>query len=48
MFSNDPEAIGCRISYHSDEIDDSDIRGHSIDPRKPEDLRKGEGGGMRD
>eukprot|EP00730_Choanoeca_flexa_P000288 TRINITY_DN10132_c0_g1_i7.p1 TRINITY_DN10132_c0_g1~~TRINITY_DN10132_c0_g1_i7.p1 ORF type:complete len:110 (+),score=3.22 TRINITY_DN10132_c0_g1_i7:258-587(+) len=36
--SNDYEAPGCMTGPHSDQVDDFDIRGHSNDALKPEDL----------
>mmetsp|Transcript_3432 Transcript_3432/g.8492 ORF Transcript_3432/g.8492 Transcript_3432/m.8492 type:complete len:218 (+) Transcript_3432:90-743(+) len=34
----DPTEPGCLLALHSDEVDDSELRGHSIDPKKVSDL----------
>eukprot|EP00053_Salpingoeca_punica_P014071 m.127662 g.127662 ORF g.127662 m.127662 type:complete len:150 (-) comp16369_c1_seq1:508-957(-) len=38
--SNDFSDPGCMIGPHSSEVDDSDLRGKSIDPRSPDDVRR--------
>eukprot|EP00035_Acanthoeca_spectabilis_P035289 m.33540 g.33540 ORF g.33540 m.33540 type:complete len:212 (+) comp7212_c0_seq1:158-793(+) len=36
--ATDPEEPGCLLALHSDEVDDSEVRGRSIDPRKVGDV----------
>eukprot|EP00040_Diaphanoeca_grandis_P012736 m.64485 g.64485 ORF g.64485 m.64485 type:complete len:171 (-) comp23436_c0_seq1:85-597(-) len=35
-----PKERGCRLGYHSADVDDSELRGHTNDPKRPEDLIK--------
>jgi hypothetical protein len=37
---SDPEQPGCMLALHSDEVDDSELRGHSNDPQTIADLDK--------
>jgi hypothetical protein len=34
----DPEEAGCMLALHSDEVEDSELRGRSLDPKKVTDL----------
>ena len=38
--SADYDKRGCTVGQHSDQVDDSDLRGYSIDPRSPEDVAR--------
>ena len=41
MCRNDPYQGGCKVGACSDQVDDSEIRGKSNDPRTVKDLDKG-------
>eukprot|EP00039_Didymoeca_costata_P013388 m.203099 g.203099 ORF g.203099 m.203099 type:complete len:134 (-) comp15756_c0_seq5:3493-3894(-) len=36
----DPEEPGCKVGYHCADVDDSEIRGHSEDPKSPEQVKE--------